>query len=243
MGCRFHFSFTMIKSIFNQDFLLYQLLSIPYLFTLAPYLFLLGLALTLYSLLKILLFVTSRFRLKRIEWHKITSKGDGWAVVSGATDGIGLEFARQLHQQGVNVLLLGRSPEKLQNAIKSIQIKSSNAQLDSYIIDLADPNWDQLYDKALKGKKVTILVNCAGISHEHPKYFSEESFQTFDRILAVNCSAALKLTHLILPSMLENNYGIIWNIGSMTAEICSPLLQTYAASKAFLKVMVHDTCH
>ena len=233
----------MIRSIFNQDFLLYQLFSIPYVFTLAPYFFLLGLySGTLFGPESIL-FLTSRFRLKTIDWHKVTAKGTGWAVVSGATDGIGLEFARQLHEQGVNVLLLGRSPEKLQMAIKSIQIKSSNAQLESYTMDLVDPNWESTLKEALKGKKITVLVNCAGVSHEHPKYFSEESTETFDRILAVNCSAVLKLTHLILPSMLENKYGIIWNIGSMSAEVCSPLLQTYAASKAFSKSMVCGTCH
>lgn len=225
----------MIKSIFNQDFLLYQLLSIPYALTLAPYFFLLGLLVVLYVFLKVILFATSHFRLKSIDWQKVSAKGSGWAVISGATDGIGLEFARQLHEQGINVLLLGRSPEKLQVAIKSIQIKSSNAQLESYTVDLIDPNWEKLDKEALKGKRITILVNCAGVSHEHPKYFSEESTETFDRIIAVNCSSVLKLTHLILPSMLENNFGIIWNIGSMSAELSSPLLQTYAASKGFLK--------
>lgn len=189
----------------------------------------------LYLSLKVILFLTSRFRMKTIDWHKVCAKRTGWAVVSGATDGIGLEFARQLHEQGVNVLLLGRSPEKLQIAIKSIQIKSSNARLEPYTIDLVDPDWEKFSKEALKGKRITILVNCAGVSHEHPKYFSEESRETVDRILAVNCSSALKLTHLILPSMLDNKYGIIWNIGSMSAEVCSPLLQTYAASKAFLK--------
>jgi len=123
----------------------------------------------------------------------------------------------------------------LQVAIKSIQIKSSNAKLEPYTIDLVDPDWEKFFQEALKKKRITMLVNCAGVSHEHPKYFYEESMETVDRILAVNCSSALKLTHLVLPSMLENKFGIIWNIGSMSAEICNPLLQTYAASKAFLK--------
>lgn len=229
--------------LINHDLLLLYL-SHPYIAPLLPYFVYFGIALVVYALVTSLAFALNRLIVSPIDWERVRK---GVAVVSGATDGIGLEFVRELHARGVNVILLGRSSEKLQAAIESVRREASSATLEAHQIDFAaatKADWDAFQAKFIaapsseKGRSrppVTVLINCAGTSHEHPKFFAEESPLQIQQIISVNCSSALQLTRAVLPAMLDNGFGIVWNVGSMSAEVVSPLLQTYAASKAFLK--------
>lgn len=88
---------------------------------------------------------------------------------------------------------------------------------------------------SLKEKKISILVNNVGTSHDHPEFFTETSEDTIEGIINVNILNTLRLTRYILPSMIENKNGLILNLGSFSGETPIPLLQTYSASKAFLK--------
>lgn len=181
--------------------------------------------------------VRRRLLLKSFPWNKVRK---GWAVITGATDGIGMEFAKQLHFHGVNLILIGRNPEKLKQTSESLKNTNgkSSAQIKTITLDLsADGHIPQWIDalQELSQYDTTLLINCAGMSYDHPEAFHIEPVKRHEGILAVNTHAVVKLTHAILPGMVQRRFGIVWNVGSMTAGLCTPMLATYAASKAFLR--------
>lgn len=146
---------------------------------------------------------------------------------------------RQLYQQrGLNVLLVGRSAEKLAAVIAEFRQSENKSRLDSFVCDFANLD-DAAVQKQVRDRlsslQVSILVNCAGVSHEHPKFLAEESPEAIQSIIRTNCLAATVLTQAALPKMLSARFGIIWNVGSMAAELKSPLLAVYAGSKAYLR--------
>ena len=209
---------------------------LEYLVTEKPYLTLsllaIGLLVPIYALAKIFLFTADRLVLQPIEWDKIRSGGQGWAVITGATDGIGLEFARAFHQRNINVVLVGRNSEKLSKVAN--EIKSGDATIETLILDFNTPDW-LTFKNNLTGKKVTVLVNAAGLSHEHPKFFWEESEEQIQQIITTNCTSTTILTRIIVPQMLSQGFGIIWNVGSTLGSLHCPLYQTYSGSKAYLE--------
>ena len=87
---------------------------------------------------------------------------------------------------------------------------------------------------------ISVLVNNAGVSHSMPTPFVEETRENLNQIVQVNCLSTVQVTRSILPAMLKNSRGgcggLILNMGSVSAELKTPLLQTYAGSKAFLSV-------
>jgi 17beta-estradiol 17-dehydrogenase / very-long-chain 3-oxoacyl-CoA reductase len=105
------------------------------------------------------------------------------------------------------------------------------------VLDFAEPAKGAIekFSATLKGKTVSVLVNNVGVSHGHPEYFIETAPETIEAILNVNIMNTLLFTRSILPTMVQNNNGLVLNLGSFSGETPTPLLQTYGASKAFLK--------
>ncbi|KAJ3320227.1 hypothetical protein HDV06_005471 [Boothiomyces sp. JEL0866] len=163
-----------------------------------------------------------------------TDKKDQWAVVTGASDGIGKEFALQLAIKGYNVVLLARSEDKM-NDIAS-KIKKLGYESIVYKFDFAnagDKDWEKLADK-LNSLDVKVLVNNVGVSHDFPVSFLEEDTERIERIMQVNVHSLMKMCRIVIPHMVEKKKGLVLNMGSMSGKIPSGLLSTYAASKAFV---------
>jgi short-subunit dehydrogenase len=78
-------------------------------------------------------------------------------------------------------------------------------------------------------------VNNVGTNHSIPTPFVEEDFSVIESIVNVNITSVLRITHMILPQMVERRKGLIVNVGSFAGMFPTPLLQTYAGSKSFLK--------
>ncbi|KZV96285.1 NAD(P)-binding protein [Exidia glandulosa HHB12029] len=159
-----------------------------------------------------------------------------WAVVTGATGGIGREFALQLAKKGFNVVLLGRTPSKLETVSKELAtlpgVKVTTTQ---YTIDFAsarDEEWAAL-EKALLPLDIGVLVNNAGISRIAP--FAADDDKDQAEIVAVNVTAVLRLTSIVLPGMVARNRGLVLSIGSLSGGVAPIALSSvYSASKAFL---------
>ncbi|KII88807.1 hypothetical protein PLICRDRAFT_638941 [Plicaturopsis crispa FD-325 SS-3] len=165
---------------------------------------------------------------------KFGAKKGAWALVTGASDGIGAEFAVQLAKAGFNIILAARNPTKLD----SVKERLSKYGVDAVAITVDFSNaksvgWEQV-EKVVQEKAVSVLVNNVGISHAMPTYFAETPAAEIDNIVAVNIAATLRVTQLALPGMVQRKRGLILNVGSFAGAVPSPMLATYSGSKAFL---------
>ncbi|XP_071973724.1 inactive hydroxysteroid dehydrogenase-like protein 1 [Engystomops pustulosus] len=164
---------------------------------------------------------------------KILQYGE-WAVVTGGSDGIGKAYAEELASLGVNIILLGRSSEKLQTVCKSISA-TYGVKTCFIVADLNRvPEVFQSIKEALKDVDVGILVNNAGVLNEYPACLLEVPEEKSLEIMNVNIAAAVMMVYVVLPGMIQRKSGAIINVSSGACYIPVPLIAVYAASKAFL---------
>ncbi|KAI8903614.1 hypothetical protein EDD86DRAFT_250329 [Gorgonomyces haynaldii] len=174
---------------------------------------------------------------------KISVKMGQWAIVTGASDGIGKEFALQLAKLKFNVCLISRSKDKLD--LVSDEIKKLD--VDTLVIPFdfttkEDQKWSKLQAQ-LQTLDVGVLVNNVAMNHAFPVPFLEEDQKLIDNILQVNINATLKMIQTVVPSMVAKKAGLVLNIGSMAGKVPSGLLATYSATKSFLKTFSIALAH
>ncbi|KAH8981107.1 3-ketoacyl-CoA reductase [Lactarius hatsudake] len=182
-------------------------------------------------------FVFSNFVRPGVSLKTFGASKGAWAVVTGASDGIGREFAIQLARAGFNVLLAARNQAKLDAVVADVAKVASAVQTKTFVIDFAsadDAKWEALLEE-LKPIEVGVLVNCVGVSHEFPTDFVDTSEEELNTIVDVNVSATLRVTNLIAPAMVSRKKGLILNMGSFAGASPTPMLAVYSGSKAFLR--------
>lgn len=167
-----------------------------------------------------------------------------WAVITGATDGIGLEYSRQLAEKGYNILLLSRTEEKLKTVSEELQNAYPKCEKVDYLaVDFSQLDiYERIGEKlnSLEGQ-VKVLVNNVGIMQTLPEYFHLQKPPGFhQRLINVNISAMTNMCSLVIPMMLKAEVdkvnpvkGVIINIGSGAGHAPLPLLSTYSACKLF----------
>ena len=156
-----------------------------------------------------------------------------WALVTGATGGIGAEFARYLARHGTHLVLTGRDTVKLGDL--AAELGSTGVKLVLKPVDLADRDarvalHQQLIDD---GIAISTLVNNAGYGFFEPVIDSEPD--ALLGMLEVNVVALTHLTRLFLPAMVEAGQGSIINVGSTGGYQPIPRMAVYAASKAYVR--------
>lgn len=169
---------------------------------------------------------------------KNLKKYGSWAVVTGSTDGIGKAFALQFARIGLNLVLVGRNPEKLKDTAAAVKAKYGKTQIETVVIDLAgdlDGGLVRLREK-IEGLDVGILVNSAGVSYPYARFFHEVDQELQRTLIKVNVEAVTKIIQAVLPGMLKRKRGAIVNIGSGAAIVIpsDPLYAIYAATKAYV---------
>ncbi|KAG6857735.1 hypothetical protein H0H87_004151 [Tephrocybe sp. NHM501043] len=167
---------------------------------------------------------------------KFGAKKGSWAVVTGASDGIGKEFAFQLAKGGFNVLLVARNKALLQTTASDIASKYPGISTEIHSMDFSkndEPDYQQL-SVVLGDKDIGVLVNNVGKSHAMPVYLVDTPKEEMADIVAININATLRVTYAVLPGMVQRKRGLILNIGSFAGAIPSPMLATYSGTKAFL---------
>ncbi|KAH9021059.1 3-ketoacyl-CoA reductase [Lactarius pseudohatsudake] len=182
-------------------------------------------------------FVFSNFVRPGVSLKKFGASKGAWAVVTGASDGIGREFAIQLARAGFNVLLAARNQAKLDAVVADVAKVASAVQTKTFVIDFAsadDAKWEAFLGE-LKPIEVGVLVNCVGVSHEFPTDFVDTSEEELNTIVDINVSATLRVTSLIAPAMVSRKKGLILNMGSFAGASPTPMLAVYSGSKAFLR--------
>ncbi|XP_006902259.1 PREDICTED: testosterone 17-beta-dehydrogenase 3 [Elephantulus edwardii] len=156
-----------------------------------------------------------------------------WAVITGAGDGIGKAYSFELAKQGLNVVLISRTLEKLQTIATEIEETTGS----SVKIIQADYTKDDIYESIkenLKGLEIGILVNNVGML---PSLLPNHFLNTPDEIqnlIHCNVTSVVKMTQLILKHMESRRKGLILNISSGVALFPWPLYSLYSSSKAFM---------
>lgn len=157
----------------------------------------------------------------------------GTCLITGASAGIGSEFARQLAERGYNVTLAARRIERLTELADQIEDKYGVRAI-AVACDVTDAGQRQELIDAIhaRGDEIDILINNAGIGTEGAfEGFSEAENQ---RQIDVNVSALTAMTSLVLGHMLEAKRGAILNVASTAAFQPIPRQAVYAATKAYV---------
>lgn len=159
--------------------------------------------------------------------------------MTGASDGLGKEYAIQLAQKGFNLVLISRTQSKLETLAKEIETKYAGAHVQCKLIamDFAE-NKDSDYARVkalIDGLDVGILINNVGLSHSIPVPFIKTPVTEMRDIITINCTGTLRITQLVAPGMVQRKRGLILTMGSFGGLLPTPLLATYSGSKAFLQ--------
>ncbi|KAF2714229.1 NAD(P)-binding protein [Pleomassaria siparia CBS 279.74] len=161
-----------------------------------------------------------------------------WVLITGASDGIGKEYALSLAAKGYNLLLVSRTSAKLESLASDISTKYGPKIATKTLAMDFSKNQDSDYarlKKLVEGLDVSILINNVGLSHSIPVPFVETPHQEMTDIITINCLATLRVTQLITPGMISRKRGLIITMASFGGAFPTPLLATYSGSKAFLQ--------
>jgi len=155
-----------------------------------------------------------------------------WALITGASAGIGWELARQLAAGGANLVLTARRADRLQKLAADLASKHG-IQTEVFTADLTQPEapGEILAFTHQKGLEIELLVNNAGFGafgfiHEIPE-------QVLMDMIQVNCAAVVRMTRLFAPEMVARKHGDILIVASTAAFQAVPFNSAYAATKAF----------
>ncbi|XP_041656520.1 hydroxysteroid (20-beta) dehydrogenase 2 [Cheilinus undulatus] len=176
-------------------------------------------------------FVLSQF------WQEDLRKFGQWAVVTGATSGIGKAYASELAQRGLDVVLVSRSADKLQATAKEIE-ESYGRKTRTIQVDFTDGH--SIYPtiaKELQGLEIGILVNNVGMMYsDSVDYFLDvpDAEQRITEVINCNVLSVPHMTRLVLPDMIERGKGLIINISSLVGSRPHPLVALYSSSKSFV---------
>jgi uncharacterized protein len=168
-----------------------------------------------------------------------------WALVLGASDGVGAAFAEQLARRGVNVALLARRQSVLDDVAAHIS-GLTGVQTRTLAIDLAAPEASARIIDATKDLQIGMLVYCAGADPNFQPFLANP-VEAAEALVQRNCVVPLRVCHHFAPAMVQRGRGGIVIFSSGAAFAGGPNMVAYGATKAFdmlfaegLWVELHD---
>lgn len=155
-----------------------------------------------------------------------------WALVTGASSGIGWAIAEELAAGGANLVLTARRKQRLAKLRRELR-SAHGVEIEVLAADLGEPGAPQeiFTFTEERGINVDLLVNNAGVGSYGEFRSSDVEFEL--GIVQVNCAAVIHITRLYLPGMVERRSGDVLIVSSTAAYQGVPYMATYAASKAF----------
>ena len=153
-----------------------------------------------------------------------------WAVVTGASSGIGYEFAQQLAALGLNLVLVARREEAMASLADGLK-SAYGIDLRVIPLDLTEPLACEQLNEATSDLEIGLLINNAGMGAKGPVI--DTPLNHHRRLLYLNCRAPLELAHFYGNRMKANGKGGIIFTSSVSAFAGSPYIGHYAASKAY----------
>ena len=156
------------------------------------------------------------------------------ALVTGASGGIGEEFAVQLARRGAHLVLVARRAEKLEALRQTLTARHPGIVVDIVTADLSVPGSGADVEAEVRtlGRSIDVLINNAGIGL-HGKFVDQEPEPNAAQI-QLNCGTLVDLTARFLPAMVERRQGVVLNVASTAAFQPTPGMAVYGATKAFV---------
>lgn len=151
------------------------------------------------------------------------------ALVTGASQGIGMAIARDLAKMGHNLIIVARRKDILDELAAELNRKHA-VTVEVRALDLADAEQRRELVEEIRDREINIIINSAGIASFGPFIKQDWSYETkqFD----LNAAAVFELTEAVLPGMVERAIGAICNVGSAAGNIPIPNNATYVFTKA-----------
>ena len=155
-----------------------------------------------------------------------------WALVTGASAGIGVALAEELAAGGANLVLTARRRDRLEELARKLTA-AHKVKTEVFPADLADPTAPERTYSFTKdhGLEIDLLINNAGFG-KYGELHKVETQRLLDMV-QVNCNAVVHLTRLYLPEMVARKRGDILILASTASFQAVPYISTYAATKAF----------
>jgi len=156
------------------------------------------------------------------------------ALITGASAGIGREFARQLAGRAGSLVLVARRLERLEELREGLTKKNLNLNVHCRAVDLSQANEVEELCAWLEREKIGIdfLINNAGLGDRGP--FATADPRRVSEMMAVNIVALTTLTRALLPAMIQRKRGAILNVSSSAGFLPIRKMAVYAASKAYV---------
>ena len=157
-----------------------------------------------------------------------------YAMITGASSGIGLEYARQLAAKGMNILVVSNQPEANEKVAASL-VRDFGVKALPVYSDLSQDNAaQQLYDYCQRSALVVdVLISNAGILHFGKLVHTDEA--VIQRIIAIHCTTPVKLCRLFGADMCRRGHGHLLLMSSMASWTLLPTMSLYGSTKVFLK--------
>ncbi len=155
-----------------------------------------------------------------------------WAVVTGASSGLGRGLAARLGERGMSLVLTGRNQVRLDEVAQHIRRSSPRVTVETVGADLSTPAGVSALLTHVGDRPIEVLVNNAGFGSYGP--FAEADSEREEDEVAVDVNAVVSLARAFLPGMIARRSGGILNVASTIAFLPAPYQAVYAASKAFV---------
>ncbi len=153
------------------------------------------------------------------------------ALITGASSGIGAEFAAQLARRNCDLLLVARREDRLRELADRLTAEHG-VRVQVLAADLADASALRSLLTRLDGTDVDVLINNAGFA-THGAFAEQDRQRQLDEV-AVNVTAVVALTRALLPGMIWRDRGVVVNVASTAAFQPIPFMAVYGATKAFV---------
>lgn len=162
-----------------------------------------------------------------------------WAIVAGASEGLGAAFSEALAQRGLNLILIARSKDKLEKKADQLE-RDYKIETVSHAMDLA--NYKEL-EPLLSEHLPAVGLLVYNAAYSPIGYFENVSKKSLEQIVNVNIKTPLLLTKYISTEMIKNQRGGIVLMSSLAGTQGGPKIATYAASKAFNSILAEGLWH
>lgn len=160
------------------------------------------------------------------------SDNQRFAMITGASSGIGVVYAGRLAKRGLNLILVARRQDRLEEIAARVREKSGRS-VEIVVADLADAKDLARVEALLSARAdIDVLINNAGLGSLGP--MGRVSADALENLIKINVIALTRLSHAVLPGFTARDRGTIVNIASMIAVMPAPATAAYSGSKAYV---------